>query len=204
MKLIHKEEGLYSVEAALCMALFAAFYVSLISLVTVVHAESSVQYALDKTAIDFSRMCCLSEDSGSSAEERRVEVVAADHPDAMRALSLVKVLGRFQFAMPEGDAIPVSLLAVTIKTGRTHQIRVHLSYKHLPIVGDQVYGGRPRFPAGASEALRNTVQQFPRQALHATRLGLHHPMTGEALAWEVPMPADMSSLLETLRQAAAV
>lgn len=69
MKLIHKEEGLYSVEAALCMALFAAFYVSLISLVTVVHAESSVQYALDKTAIDFSRMCCLSEDSGSSAEE---------------------------------------------------------------------------------------------------------------------------------------
>lgn len=97
-----------------------------------------------------------------------------------------------------------TLLRVSLETGRTHQIRVHLSYKHLPIVGDQVYGGRPRFPAGASEALRNTVQQFPRQALHATRLGLHHPMTGEALAWEVPMPADMSSLLETLRQAAAV
>ena len=97
-----------------------------------------------------------------------------------------------------------TLLRVSLETGRTHQIRVHLSYKHLPIVGDQVYGGRPRFPAGASEALRNTVQQFPRQALHATRLGLHHPMTGEALAWEVPMPADMSSLLETLRQATAV
>jgi 23S rRNA pseudouridine1911/1915/1917 synthase len=96
-----------------------------------------------------------------------------------------------------------TLLRVSLETGRTHQIRVHLSYKHMPIVGDQVYGGRPRFPAGASETLRNTVQQFPRQALHATRLGLHHPITGEALAWEVPMPEDMASLLATLRQEAA-
>ena len=97
-----------------------------------------------------------------------------------------------------------TLLRVSLETGRTHQIRVHLSYKHLPIVGDPVYGGRPRFPAGASEALRTTVQQFPRQALHATRLGLHHPMTGAALAWEVPMPSDIADLLATLRQEAAV
>lgn len=92
-----------------------------------------------------------------------------------------------------------TLLRVSLETGRTHQIRVHLSHKHMPIVGDQVYGGRPRFPAGASETVRQTVQQFPRQALHATRLGLHHPTTGEFMQWEAGVPDDMATLLSTLR-----
>ena len=83
-----------------------------------------------------------------------------------------------------------TLLRVSLETGRTHQIRVHLSWKHMPIVGDQVYGGRPRVPAGASEALRAAVQAFPRQALHATRLGLTHPVTGEAMAWEATAPEE--------------
>lgn len=92
-----------------------------------------------------------------------------------------------------------TLLRVSLETGRTHQIRVHLSWKHLPLVGDQVYGGRPRVPRGATELERATVQAFPRQALHATRLGLVHPSTGEAMHWEAPVPADMAALLETLR-----
>ena len=92
-----------------------------------------------------------------------------------------------------------TLLRVSLETGRTHQIRVHLSHKHMPIVGDQVYGGRPRFPAGASETVRQTVQQFPRQALHATRLGLVHPTTGEFMQWEVPVPDDMATLFAVLR-----
>ncbi len=92
-----------------------------------------------------------------------------------------------------------TLLRVSLETGRTHQIRVHLSHKHMPIVGDQVYGGRPRFPAGASENVRQAVQQFPRQALHATRLGLKHPTNGEFMQWEVTVPADMEALLTTLR-----
>ncbi len=92
-----------------------------------------------------------------------------------------------------------TLLRVSLETGRTHQIRVHLSHKHMPIVGDQVYGGRPRFPAGASETVRQAVQQFPRQALHATRLGLHHPTTGEFMQWEAGVPDDMATLLSTLR-----
>ncbi len=92
-----------------------------------------------------------------------------------------------------------TLLRVSLETGRTHQIRVHLSHKHMPIVGDPVYGGRPRFPAGASEALRQVVQAFPRQALHATRLGLSHPITGERMQWEVPIPEDMAELLTFLR-----
>lgn len=92
-----------------------------------------------------------------------------------------------------------TLLRVSLETGRTHQIRVHLSHKHMPIVGDQVYGGRPRFPAGASETVRQTVQQFPRQALHATRLGLVHPTTAEFMQWEVPVPEDMATLFAVLR-----
>lgn len=92
-----------------------------------------------------------------------------------------------------------TLLRVSLETGRTHQIRVHLSHKHMPIVGDPVYGGRPRFPAGASEALRQVVQAFPRQALHATRLGLSHPITGERMQWEVPIPEDIAELLTFLR-----
>ncbi len=92
-----------------------------------------------------------------------------------------------------------TLLRVALETGRTHQIRVHLSWKHMPIVGDQVYGGRPRIPAGMTETERSAIQHFPRQALHATRLGLIHPATGEALHWEVPVPEDMAELLATLR-----
>ncbi len=93
-----------------------------------------------------------------------------------------------------------TLLRVSLETGRTHQIRVHLSWKHMPIVGDQTYGGRPRVPAGISEALRTALQAFPRQALHATRLGLVHPVTGEYMEWEVPVPDDMANLLHLLRE----
>lgn len=92
-----------------------------------------------------------------------------------------------------------TLLRVALETGRTHQIRVHLSWKHRPIVGDPVYGGRPRIPAGISEAVRNALQTFPRQALHATLLGLIHPVSGEYMEWERPPPDDMQELLELLR-----
>ena len=92
-----------------------------------------------------------------------------------------------------------TLLRVALETGRTHQIRVHLSEHKMPIVGDQVYGGRPRVPAGISEELLSALQGFPRQALHATRLGLVHPGSGEAMEWEVPLPEDMAALLELLR-----
>lgn len=93
-----------------------------------------------------------------------------------------------------------TLLRVSLETGRTHQIRVHLSWKHMPIVGDQTYGGRPRVPAGISEELRAALQAFPRQALHATRLGLVHPVTGEYMEWEATLPEDMADLLNLLRE----
>jgi 23S rRNA pseudouridine1911/1915/1917 synthase len=87
---------------------------------------------------------------------------------------------------------------VQLETGRTHQIRVHLAHAGYPIVGDRVYGGRLAQPKGASEALREALRDFPRQALHAARLQLAHPVTGRPLECVAPLPADMRGLLEVL------
>jgi 23S rRNA pseudouridine1911/1915/1917 synthase len=87
---------------------------------------------------------------------------------------------------------------VQLETGRTHQIRVHLAHAGYPIVGDRVYGGRLAQPKGASEVLRTALRDFPRQALHAARLQLAHPVTGRPLECVAPLPADMRGLLEVL------
>ena len=92
-----------------------------------------------------------------------------------------------------------ALLGLRLETGRTHQIRVHLAHIRYPILGDPVYGGRPRPPKGAPASLDAALRAFPRQALHAIRLGLRHPRTGEEMAWEVPLAADMAALLALLR-----
>ncbi|HVC31843.1 MAG TPA: 23S rRNA pseudouridine(1911/1915/1917) synthase RluD [Steroidobacteraceae bacterium] len=91
-----------------------------------------------------------------------------------------------------------TLVRVQLETGRTHQIRVHLAHIGYPIIGDPVYGGRRRLPAGCSPALAAALSAFPRQALHAARLALAHPITGRALDWEAPVPDDMARLLAAL------
>lgn len=91
-----------------------------------------------------------------------------------------------------------TLLRVNLETGRTHQIRVHLSWKHMPIVGDRVYGGRTRVPANIDEELRSHIQGFNRQALHATRLTIQHPHTDETISWEAGVPSDMKNLIASL------
>jgi 23S rRNA pseudouridine1911/1915/1917 synthase len=92
---------------------------------------------------------------------------------------------------------------VQLETGRTHQIRVHLAHVGYPIVGDKVYGGRLALPKGASEELRVALRSFPRQALHAARLQLEHPITGKPLEAAAPLPPDMVRLLEQLAADAA-
>ncbi|HEX6591178.1 MAG TPA: 23S rRNA pseudouridine(1911/1915/1917) synthase RluD [Moraxellaceae bacterium] len=87
---------------------------------------------------------------------------------------------------------------VMLETGRTHQIRVHMAHISHPLVGDPVYGGRMRLPKGGSPEMIRAVQSFPRQALHARRLGLLHPASGNTLSWESPLPADMQELLAVL------
>jgi 23S rRNA pseudouridine1911/1915/1917 synthase len=94
-------------------------------------------------------------------------------------------------------------LSVKLETGRTHQIRLHLSHIKYPIVGDPVYGGRFGLPRGATQALIDTLRGFKRQALHAAALGFDHPTTGKRLSLESPVPADFALLLGVLRQDAA-
>jgi 23S rRNA pseudouridine1911/1915/1917 synthase len=87
-----------------------------------------------------------------------------------------------------------TLLLVRLQTGRTHQIRVHMAHLGHPLVGDPVYGRS----GGSDGRAPAAVRAFPRQALHAIRLGLRHPHSGEPMAWEVPMPADLAALLREL------
>ena len=88
----------------------------------------------------------------------------------------------------------------TLESGRTHQIRVHMAHVKHPLVGDPQYGGRLRLPKGTTEELREALAAFQRQALHARKLKLTHPQTGETMSWEVPMPTDMVDLLAALRK----
>ena len=92
-----------------------------------------------------------------------------------------------------------TLLRCKLETGRTHQIRVHMAYLHHPLVGDHIYiKGAQKCPP----QMRAVLMDFPRQALHAERLGLEHPETGEWMEWQVDMPEDMRQLLKNVREMA--
>jgi 23S rRNA pseudouridine1911/1915/1917 synthase len=93
-----------------------------------------------------------------------------------------------------------TLARVRLETGRTHQIRVHLAHVGYPIVGDPVYGGRRRLPAGATPALKAALEGFRRQALHAERLSFTHPRSGEPVSYHAPLPADLRELLGELER----
>jgi 23S rRNA pseudouridine1911/1915/1917 synthase len=96
-----------------------------------------------------------------------------------------------------------TLARVRLETGRTHQIRVHLAHAGYPIVGDPVYGGRRRLPAGATPALKAALEGFHRQALHAARLTFTHPKSGKQVGFEAPIPADLAGLLGAMERDAA-
>jgi 23S rRNA pseudouridine955/2504/2580 synthase len=127
----------------------------------------------------------LTAPAGAGEGERRVRVVAKDHPDAMRAVTLVRVLARFPLA---GDAAGFSLLAVTIKTGRTHQIRVHLASAGHPIAGDDKYGVFERNRALQKLGLK-------RMFLHAWRLQFVHPASAERVALQADLPPELHALM---------
>lgn len=91
-------------------------------------------------------------------------------------------------------------LRLRLETGRTHQIRVHMAYLNHPLIGDQLYGGRPRPPKNATPILSQQLREFKRQALHAIKLSIAHPITGEMMTWEAPVPEDMVQLVAALRE----
>ena len=94
----------------------------------------------------------------------------------------------------------VSLVKVVIKTGRTHQIRVHFAHAHHPVVGDATYGGKNRVKSVQNHLLRARLSKVKRQMLHARRLALEHPATGEKLELSAPLPEDMRDLLQFLQE----
>ncbi|WJV61636.1 23S rRNA pseudouridine(1911/1915/1917) synthase RluD [Pectobacteriaceae bacterium CE70] len=90
-------------------------------------------------------------------------------------------------------------LRLRLETGRTHQIRVHMAHINHPLVGDPLYGGRPRSPKGASDEFIAVLRGFDRQALHATMLRLYHPISGIQMEWHAPLPQDMVKLIDALK-----
>ena len=119
-------------------------------------------------------------------ERTRMAVVSGGKP----AVTHYRVIERFPAH---------TFLKVELETGRTHQIRVHLAHIRHPLVGDPLYGGRPRLPKGGTEDQIRALQGFRRQALHAVRLRLTHPVSGQVLEWEAPIPEDFRGLLSALR-----
>ena len=120
-------------------------------------------------------------------DRQRMAVVAGGKP----AVTHYRVLRRFRAH---------TLLRVKLETGRTHQIRVHLAHLRLPLLGDPIYGGRPRLPPEASPQCLEAIRNFQRQALHAARLALTHPVSGERLEWRADTPADLADLLAALSE----
>jgi 23S rRNA pseudouridine1911/1915/1917 synthase len=118
------------------------------------------------------------------AQRTRMAVLPDTAGGAKPAVTHFKALKHYS-----RDALAATLVECRLETGRTHQIRVHMQHVGHPIVGDQVYG---RMPWRA---------WFTRQALHARRLGLDHPVTGASLEWEAPLPRDMQDLLDSLEPA---
>lgn len=93
-----------------------------------------------------------------------------------------------------------TLIQVKLETGRTHQIRVHMSYIRYPLVGDLVYGGRLRIPADCSEKFADMLKSFRRQALHASSLGLKHPLSGKEVHFTADLPQDLNALINAAQQ----
>jgi 23S rRNA pseudouridine1911/1915/1917 synthase len=127
--------------------------------------------------------------TGESAVRVRMHVNAA----GAGAATAFEVLGRRRAA----DGAPVALLACRPRTGRQHQIRAHLHHAGLPLVGDKIYGPDElifdRFTRRALTADDQAALRLPRQALHAWRLEVPHPRTGEPVALEAPLPPDLQA-----------
>ncbi|TNF91086.1 MAG: 23S rRNA pseudouridine(1911/1915/1917) synthase RluD [Gammaproteobacteria bacterium] len=130
---------------------------------------------------------------------RSIETGIARHPQNRKKMSVQEsgkaALTHFQVVRKFGH---YSLIRLQLETGRTHQIRVHMAHINYPLLGDPVYGGRGRIPAGLDPALIEVVRDFRRQALHAERLGFVHPRSREKVSFEASWPEDLRRLLDAL------
>ncbi|MFT5658567.1 MAG: 23S rRNA pseudouridine1911/1915/1917 synthase [Gammaproteobacteria bacterium] len=131
---------------------------------------------------------------------RTIETEMARHPVNRKKMSVQShgkhAITHFQVAQkfPHHTYINVQL-----ETGRTHQIRVHMAHIHYPLLGDALYGGRFRLPAGVDAELGEMMRNFGRQALHARYLSFDHPKTKQPCRFEAPIPEDFQNMLTALR-----
>jgi 23S rRNA pseudouridine1911/1915/1917 synthase len=159
-------------------------------------AHAALVAALAARAIsrEYIAICTGAMTGGGTIEEpigrhRTQRLRMAVRRDGRPALTRYRVARRFRAH---------TLVDLELGTGRTHQIRVHLAHIGFPLVGDPLYAGRRRLPAGCSPALAAALGAFHRQALHAARLALVHPLTGRRMQWEAPLPEDMRTLITAL------
>ncbi|ETW93066.1 MAG: hypothetical protein ETSY1_40865 [Candidatus Entotheonella factor] len=136
------------------------------------------------------------------ADRGTIDAPIGRHPQHRQKMAVVEANGRdarthYQVLESWGT---LSLLQLSLETGRTHQIRVHLAHISRPVIGDLVYGTKavslPRYPA-----VERWVRAFPRQALHAQELQFEHPETGETMTFAAPLPDDLAELIARIRQA---
>jgi len=137
-----------------------------------------------------------------SPRSGEIEGAIGRHPTNRKKMAIVArggkpALTRYKVLRPLGRG--ASLVECRLATGRTHQIRVHLTALGHPVIGDPVYGRpTPARLALLSPAQQQAARAMPRQALHAYRLGFRHPRSGEQLVWESDLPADIEMLIESL------
>ena len=93
-----------------------------------------------------------------------------------------------------------TLIKAVLETGRTHQIRVHMAHIGHPLLGDFTYGGKVKFPKGATEELKVAIKEFPRQALHAKKLSIIHPRKNKEFSWKSQLPEDLDNMINVLRK----
>jgi 23S rRNA pseudouridine1911/1915/1917 synthase len=144
----------------------------------------------------------VSEPIGPHPAHREKMALRTDHPDARPAETFFEVVERFP---------GFALMRASPKTGRTHQIRLHLAHLRCPVLCDKQYGSRSRITAGELRGITRLKRLAPgaaddavlldRQALHAHRLAIEHPLSRKRLEFEAPLPADMTDLLRVLREA---
>ncbi|MCK5879736.1 MAG: RluA family pseudouridine synthase [Holophagae bacterium] len=124
---------------------------------------------------------------GRSGSDRKKMAVRRDGRNAVTRFKVMEEIGMF------------SVLNLSLETGRTHQIRVHLTHEGHPIVGDKLYG-TTRWKGVEDSVLRKYVREFPRHALHSALLSFVHPVTGEEIVCKRPFPPDLQELLERIRE----
>ena len=130
----------------------------------------------------------IDEPIGRHPSNRQKQSVVASGKEAITHYSLETTYGNY------------SHLVLRLETGRTHQIRVHLSHMGFPIIGDPLYGRKRRFAKSTDSKLREVIEQFPRQALHASSLAFLHPRSNKKIEFMSELPKDIKSLETKLAQ----